>query len=587
MRSLRAKITGSFLLLIGCSVLGTGIFVALLLKSSYLDSLTGRLTKEGKMIAETIEWEKSLQDPRNFERQANIYGQTLGARVTFFDADGVVLGDSAEGKKLTGKSFPEVKRALTNLNGEPTVIQNDLLHATLPVVRNGQVVGAIRVSMDLEEVNRSLEKVWLSLAGGLIIAYSLAAFFSSRIAGGVTRPLEEITQVAVDIAQKRIHKRVQQRGNDEIARLGQAINRMAHSLQKQMETIRKSERRLGSIIESMESGLIMVDSTGRVSLANRAFERMFGVPAADIIGVSYKRLTYPYDLTALITECAESGSRIRKEIHLYYPEERMLEANLAPMWVEKNGVGVVIVFHDLTAIRRLEQLRRDFVANVSHELKTPITSILGFAETLLDGALKDPDTCREFLKIIHDESLRLQRLIGDLLDLARIESKKLQLNLKTISVDSLIQSAVKTIEDQIRAKGQTLEVKIAEPFEIEVDPDRFRQIVLNLLSNAMTYTPQGGAITLEVNREQRRFILQVTDTGVGIPPEDLPRIFERFYRVDKARSRDSGGTGLGLAIVKHLVEVHHGEIDVKSKVGKGTTFTLSFPLKQDTDEPGV
>jgi two-component system phosphate regulon sensor histidine kinase PhoR len=587
MRSLRAKITGSFLLLIGCSVLGTGIFVALLLKSSYLDSLTGRLTKEGKMIAETIEWEKSLKDPRKFQRQANIYGQTLGARVTFFDAEGVVLGDSAEGKKLIGKSFPEVKRDLINLNGEPTVIQNDLLHATLPVVRNGKVLGAIRVSMDLEEVNQSLEKVWLSLAGGLIIAYSLAAFFSSRIAGGVTRPLEEITQVAVDIAQKRIHKRVQQTGNDEIARLGQAINRMAHSLQKQMETIRKSERRLGSIIESMESGLIMVDSTGRVSLANRAFERMFGVPAADIIGVSYKRLTYPYDLTALITECAESGSRIRKEIHLFYPEERMLEANLAPMWVEKNGVGVVIVFHDLTAIRRLEQLRRDFVANVSHELKTPITSILGFAETLLDGALNDPDTCREFLKIIHDESLRLQRLIGDLLDLARIESKKLQLNLKSVSVDSLIQSAVKTIEDQIRAKGQRLEVRIAESFEIEVDPDRFRQIILNLLSNAMTYTPQGGSITLEVSREQHRFVLQVSDTGVGIPPEDLPRIFERFYRVDKARSRDSGGTGLGLAIVKHLVEVHHGEIEVQSKVGKGTIFTLSFPLKQDTNEPGI
>ncbi|SEM97412.1 two-component system histidine kinase PnpS [Lihuaxuella thermophila] len=585
MRSLRGKITGSFLLLIGCSVLGTGIFVALLLQSSYLDSLTGRLTKEGKMIAETIEWEKNLDDPHHFERQANIYGRTLGARVTFFDAEGVVLGDSAEGNQLNGKAFPEVKRGLLK-SSEPTVIKNDFLHATLPVIRNGKVLGAIRVSMDLEEVNRSLEKVWLSLAGGLIIAYSLAAFFSSRIAGGVTRPLEEITQVAVDIAQNRIHKRVQQTGNDEIARLGRAINRMAHSLQKQMETIRKSERRLGSIIESMESGLIMVDSTGRVSLANRAFERMFGVPAADIIGVSYKRLTYPYDLTALITECAESGSRLRKEIHLYYPEERMLEANLAPMWVEKNGVGVVIVFHDLTAIRRLEQLRRDFVANVSHELKTPITSILGFAETLLDGALKDPDTCREFLKIIHDESLRLQRLIGDLLDLASIESKKLHLNLKTVFVDSLIQSAVKTIEDQVRAKGQRLEVHIEEPFEIEVDPDRFRQIILNLLSNAMNYTPQGGSITLDVSREPHRFRLKVTDTGVGIPPEDLPRIFERFYRVDKARSRDSGGTGLGLAIVKHLVEVHNGEIDVKSKVGTGTTFTLSFPLKQDRDGPG-
>ncbi|MBA4495510.1 two-component system histidine kinase PnpS [Paenactinomyces guangxiensis] len=582
MRSLRARITGSFLLLIGCSVLGTGIFVALLLKSSYLDSLTSRLVKESKMLAETIEWERSLKDPASFQHQADVYGKTLGARVTFFDAKGSVLGDSAEGteKRVNGKMFPEVGQALRNQGTDPTEIRNDFLHAAQPVVRDGKVIGAIRISLDIEEVNQSLRRVWFSLAGGLIIAYSLAAFFSSRIAGGVTRPLEEITQVAVDIAQKRIHRRVQQTGNDEVARLGQAINRMAHSLQNQMETIRKSERRLGSVIETMESGLVMVDSTGRISLANRAFERMFGIPASDLIGGSYKRLTYPYDLSALITECAETGVRFRQEIHLYYPEERMLEASLVPMWVEKNGMGVVIVVHDLTAIRRLEQLRRDFVANVSHELKTPITSIRGFAETLLDGAMYDPDACREFLQIINDESLRLQRLIGDLLDLSRIESKELPIRMETIPVQTLVQSAVKTIEDQIRLNEQTLHVQIAEPFEIQVDPDRFRQIILNLLSNAMTYTPKGGSITLAVNRQKHHWTLRVSDTGVGIPEADLPRIFERFYRVDKARARDSGGTGLGLAIVKHLVEVHHGEIKVESTVGKGTTFTLTFPLDQ-------
>ncbi|MBH8597573.1 MULTISPECIES: two-component system histidine kinase PnpS [unclassified Thermoactinomyces] len=572
MKTLKAKITWSFLLLIGCSVLGTGIFVALLLQTSYLDSLSGRLQKEGKMLAETTRWDSD----RSLQHQAQVYAQTLDVRVTFFDRNGRVLGDS-EGKSFDGKEFTEVAEALKNHIPDPT-IRNDFLHAALPVERNGHIVGAVRLSLDIREVNRSLHQVWFSLALGLLFAYALAAFFSSRIASGVTRPLEEITQVARDIAEKRFYRRVQQEGRDEVAHLGQAINRMARSLQKQMETIRKSERRLNSVIESMESGLIMVDPTGNVSLANRAFERMFSMPASDLIGQSYKKLSYPYDLSELITECAESGIRLRKEIHLYYPEERMLLAHLTPMWVEKNGVGVVVVFHDLTAIRRLEQLRRDFVANVSHELKTPITSIRGFAETLLDGAMHDRETCQEFLQIIHEESLRLQRLIGDLLDLSRIESKQFHLKTEIVPVDTLIYSAQKMVRDQLKAKDQNLTIEIDELFEVEVDPDRFRQIILNLLTNAIHYTPAGGHITVVARRRKSDWQLIIGDSGIGIPESDLPRIFERFYRVDKARARNSGGTGLGLAIVKHLVEVHHGKIQVESKVGEGTSFILTFPL---------
>ncbi|TCS96740.1 two-component system histidine kinase PnpS [Hazenella coriacea] len=578
MNSIRAKITWSFIILIGCSVLGTGIFVALLLKSSHLDSLSGRLIKEGEMLARTVEWEKHLKYPSYFQREAEVYGQTLDARVTIFDRNGETLGDSFRDHHiLNGKEYPEVKRALTGEQENLTEIREDFVHAAFPVIRKGEIEGVIRLSLQVQNVNQSLSQVWLSLIGGLIIAFSLAAFASSRIALSVTRPLEEIIQVAVDIAQKNIHRRVQQSGKDEVARLGQAINRMAHSLQKQMEAIRKSERRLNSVIETMESGLIMVDSTGKVSVANRAFERMFSLGEGDIIGGSYQRLTYPYDLSSLIQECAESHTRLQREIHLFYPVEKVLEVNLTPMWVEKNGVGVVAVFHDLTAIRRLEQLRKDFVANVSHELKTPITSIRGFSETLLDGALNDPDTCREFLKIIHEESLRLQRLIGDILDLSGIESKQLQVKKELISINSLVSFVVKTLEDQIKSKQLTLQVDIPESFTIEADPDRFRQIFLNLLTNAMTYTPAGGSICLSIKNEKDFWTLQVSDTGIGIPEADLPRIFERFYRVDKARSRNSGGTGLGLAIVKHLVEGHQGTIDVESRIGKGTTFTLRFP----------
>lgn len=578
MRSLRSKITWSSLLLIGCSVLGTGIFVALLLRSSYLDSLTYRLEKEGMVLAETVQW----IDSSKLRKQEELYQKTLDIHVNFFDQRGNLIGeeDLKTGSDKNGYNIPEVKNVLQR-GKESTVqtsIRGDYLHAAVPVVRANQVVGAILLSLDMEEINQSLRQVWISLILGLIVAYALAAFFSSRIASGITRPLEEITQVASDIARKKFHRRVRADTQDEIAFLGQAINRMAYSLQNQMETIRKSERRLNSIIESMESGLIMIDATGKVSLANRSFERMFGIPQSDLVGRSFKQLTYPYDISSLITECAESNMRIRKEIPLYYPEEKILEAYLAPMWVEKNGVGVVVVFHDLTAIRRLEQLRKDFVANVSHELKTPITSIRGFAETLLDGAMEDPETGREFLQIIHEESLRLHRLIGDLLDLTQIESKQMPLKVSKVPVASLLQSVKKMVQDQMESKDQSLSVEIDQPFEVEVDEDRLRQILLNLLSNSMNYTPQGGQIKLRATSSAEHFRLEISDTGIGIPEQDLPRIFERFYRVDKARARDSGGTGLGLAIVKHLVEEHHGQIEVKSKVGEGTTFVLTFPL---------
>lgn len=580
MKSLKSKIITSLLVILGCSVIGTGIFVAVLLKSSYLDTLTDRLEREGKMIAETIKWEE-LNDQSAIQEKAILFGIMLDAYVHIYDQNGKLLGDSHPTVEMDEKLIPpEVRFVLQNQKVNPPVIHENWLHLTLPIEKEGQLIGAIRITIDIEDINQSVRRVWILLAIGLVFAFIVAAIFSSQIASRVTRPLEEIMRVAVDIAQKKFYRRVRNLGkDDEVSRLGKAINLMAQSLQNQVERIRKSERRLNSIIETMESGVIMVDSTGKVSLANRAFERMFGIPASDIVNHSYKKLTYPYDLSPLITDCAEKCVRMRREIHLYFPEERTLDVHLAPMWVEQNGVGVVVVFHDITAMRRLEQLRKDFVANVSHELKTPITSIRGFSETLLDGALKDEETCRDFLNIIYQESLRLERLIGELLDLSRIESKQFLLRVERTSISSLIDSVIKTILDQAKQKQLSLVVEIPDNFEVEVDPDRMRQILLNLLTNAITNTPKGGEISVKAIKENIQWSLSVSDTGIGIPENDLPRIFERFYRVDKARSRDSGGTGLGLAIVKHLVEAHHGKIQVKSHVGKGTTFTLTFPVK--------
>ena len=342
--------------------------------------------------------------------------------------------------------------------------------------------------------------------------------------------------------------------------------------------LQESTHRMSSVIETLDTGLLMVDKNGQIKLANRAFGLLFDLPVEEMMGQTYDSFLAAYNLNPLLSECMETRAAIRSEITLFYPQERIIEANITPIEEDSQQLGLVAVFRDLTAFRRLEELRRDFVANVSHELKTPLTSIVGFTETLLDGARKDPDTCKEFLQIIYKEGLRLQRLVADLLDLSKIESKQVSVKMEVVAVQMVVHDVVETLGEQMQAKNLRLLTDIA-PLKVEMDTDCVRQILVNLLANAMNYTPIGGKVTVKVKQDDRHWMVQVMDTGIGIPEQDQPRIFERFYRVDKARSRNSGGTGLGLAIVKHLVELHYGEIDVESAVGKGSVFTVRFPLE--------
>lgn len=584
MRSLRNRLTVMFLLMIGISVLGTGIFVALLLKASTIDSLTERLEKEGRLLAEAVNREELWKKPALLQQQADRFGHSLDARVTLIDKKGEVLGDSARLPRGTEnmKKHPAVARALSpDSKGKAGSIREDArLDVFLPVVggkEREKVLGVVRLSMELERIDQRLSQVWVSLAGGLLFSFALASMISSRVARNITRPIEEMTRVAVDMARNKLHRRIPVNNRDEIGRLATAINRMAAGLRYQLETIRKSERRLTGVIETMDSGLIMVDSKGKITLANQAFHRFFNLKPRQLLHKSLPEGAIFHDLNRLVRKCMESGERVRDEIHLYFPEERIMEARLTPIWEERGETGVMAVIHEITAIRRLEKMRTEFVANVSHELKTPVTSLRGFAETLLDGAAEDPDMRKEFLEIIQAESLRLERLIADLLDLSKIESRNMPLNIQTIGIGELLRSTAKTVEEQMRKRKLSFRVKAEEEFPVQVDPDRFSQILLNLLSNAMTYTPAGGEVILSAGRGETDWWVRVADTGIGIPGEDLPRIFERFYRVDKARSRESGGTGLGLAIVKHLVEAHQGEIQVTSRAGKGTEITLTFP----------
>lgn len=595
MKKFRTRLTLLFIVLIGCSVLSVGVFAAFLLERSHLGALRTSMEREIQIMLATMEGsvERYVRhDSAFFAGQARYLKQSADARVTFIAADGTVLGDSDldSGQMDNHLNREEIGEAAASGAGYSKRYSDstggNMLYVAMPVRSGTDIVGYVRLSMGLEEIETTVRHLWWGLLGGLLLVFVLAGLISFRVAYQLTRPIEKITRVARQITRLNYKSRVYLRNRDEIGELGQAINTMADSLQQQMHRILENESQLSGVLDNMVSGVVMIDEQGRIVLLNRSAEDILGDVASDLIGKPYDSAKHPYELIRLIQACIERGEHIRDEIMFYFPEERILEVNLVPMKAaEDEWLGLVIVLHDITAIRRLEKMRSEFVANVSHELKTPIAAVKGFAETLLAGAMNDAETARSFLQIIYDESERLNRLIGDILELSKVESKRAPLHFSPVHLGSFVGKTLDMMRSAADKKEIGLEMKVDEELYMEADEDRLRQILFNLLANGINYTPEGGRVKIEVEEvpadgehavDKIRFI--VSDTGIGIPKKDLPRIFERFYRVDKARSRSSGGTGLGLSIVKHLVELHKGSIRVESEVGLGSRFILELPV---------
>ncbi|MDF2718960.1 MAG: histidine kinase, partial [Paenibacillus sp.] len=595
MNKFRTRLALLFIVLIGCSVLSAGLFVAFLLERSYLNALQDSMKREIQITLATLPGSVQQYERRNnafFTEQAQYLKQYANARVTFIAADGTVLGDSdLDPKQMDNHSSrEEIREAAVNEAGYSKRYSDstggNMLYVAMAVRNGPDAIGYLRLSMGLEEIETTVRNLWWGLLGGLLVVFIIAGLISYRVAYQMTRPIEKITRVARQITKMNYKSRVYLRNRDEIGELGQAINTMADSLQQQMHRILENESQLSGVLDNMVSGVVMVDEEGRIVLLNRSAEEILGFVSKDLIGKKYDSAKHPYELIQMIKECIDRGEHIRDEIMFYFPEERILEVNLVPMKaVEDEWLGMVIVLHDITAIRRLEKVRSEFVANVSHELKTPIAAVKGFAETLLAGAMNDAETAKSFLQIIYDESERLNRLIGDILELSKVESKRIPLQFSPVHLSSFVGKTLDMMRSSADKKEIELEMQVDEELYMEADEDRLRQIMFNLLSNGINYTPDGGKVKIEVEEvpaegEVEKIRVVISDTGIGIPKKDLPRIFERFYRVDKARSRSSGGTGLGLSIVKHLVDLHKGTIRVESELGLGSRFILELPVIQ-------
>ncbi|MBT9171881.1 MAG: Alkaline phosphatase synthesis sensor protein PhoR [Syntrophomonadaceae bacterium] len=420
-------------------------------------------------------------------------------------------------------------------------------------------------------------QVWLLLSAALA-AVVTTLLVVRKVGSGMTERLSQIAETVERISAGEMTGHTYLGGRDEIGQVAEAVNRMAASLREQVKEISANSNRLETILSTMVEGVIVFNEEGRTVLTNPAAKKMLSKREENWVGRSDLELIRNAELhDKIMIACL--GKRVQEhELKTVFPEEKLLSASIVPLKPGEPGKsGVLVVFRDITRLRRLEEIRADFAANVSHEMRTPLTAIRGYAETLLDGAYRDTETAVRFLKIIHRESERLNNLIEDVLMLSQIESGRADMELVPVNVAGLAEEVLESLLDRLSTHKLKLEVSPGLP-PVTGDRGLLRQALFNLLDNSLKYTPAYGEITLGAVREEHSIRIYVADNGIGIPLAAQARIFERFYRVDRARSRSLGGTGLGLAIVKHIVEAHHGRLKLESKEGQGTTVSLYIPV---------
>lgn len=569
-------------------LVGLGLLLGHFFKEFYFHQLSERVSKEAKIVAISI-METGL-DHEDMHTIVYDMGEQLASRITVIAANGEIILDTVADEKEMENHLYRPEIVLVREKGEGQAIRYsntvgaDLLYYAVPLITKDQLIGYVRLGLPIHFIKDIYKKIWSLLLFSFSIAFLVIIILSTRITNEMVKPVEEATMVANQLAKGNYKARAARGKNDETGQLSESLNVLAQNLDEVTKTYEVQQERLETLIENMGSGLILINTKGEISLINKSCKTIFQEEVEKWLNKVYHDVVPHKQIVKIVQEIFLTEKGQRKQIVLPIQlEMRHFDVYGAPI-IGHGGKerlkGIVLVFHDITELKRLEQMRKDFVANVSHELKTPVTSVKGFTETLLDGAAEDKGLRNKFLKIIWDESERLQSLIQDLLDLSKIEQSQFQLNWQRVDLSMLTDDVIIMLHSKAEAKEIVITKQKEGSSIVEGDPLRMKQIMINLINNAITYTPKGGNIGISMKEINNKILFSVCDTGIGISKEEISRVFERFYRVDRARSRNSGGTGLGLAIVKHLVEAHHGEIHVDSELGKGTVFTISFHKEQ-------
>jgi two-component system, OmpR family, phosphate regulon sensor histidine kinase PhoR len=555
------------------------------LQESLLADLRAQLQTEGQILSPFVAEVLRGGEHANLQPELERLRAEAGLRVTLIRPDGSVAGDSHEDPRQMDdhSSRPEIVQARTEPFGvaqrRSHTVEFEMLYVARRIEEPGRLLGFVRLALPVSLIDEQLglarHSVVLGTGGGVLLALVLGLFLTRH----VTRPIAALTRVARGLAAGHYESRVRLDRSDELGQLGSSLNELGAEVTRRIAALSQEDAQLRAVLASMIEGVVAVDEENRVAFMNQAARELLeaGEPAPE--GRTLWQLAPIRELEDLMQRAHRSGSHELRELELFRGgKERVLQAHVSPF--QGGGkAGFVLVLHDTTELRRLERVRRDFVANVSHELKTPLTSIQGFVETLLSGALQDEKNNVQFLRRIDANVKRLTNLVTDLLSLARIESGQLDVERTAVDWREVLEGVVRLREPAMAAKSLTFEVHGRErPTRVRGDREAMTQVLDNLLDNAIQYTPAGGRLAVRLESRDGLGVLAVEDSGIGIPAGDLDRIFERFYRADKARTRAVGGTGLGLSIVKNLVLRMDGEVRVTSVEGQGATFTVQLPL---------
>ena len=567
-----------------------GMLISSLLSFSVIkkevdSNIKNQMITDVKLVSKIIELEKKQGvNDYSFDISSRIKELT-DARFTLIEKDGKVVFDSEvdintmenHSNRIEFREAINGKLGISSRFSE--TLNKDFLYVAYPVIENTGINLVVRLSKPLTDIKSLILKTQQELVGAFLIGLIISLIMGYSVAVYISRPLKKITAIANNIATGDFSEKLYYRGNDEIKDLTLSFNKMAKKLGKTIGELKHRNSNMSSILDNVVSGIIAVDKDEKVLFMNKAAAEYIGIKKPGNEGQFAIKAIRDNGLDEFIKYLIRNQGLSIEEMKFSRNEHKQFIVNGNPMYGDdkESPYGYIIVIHDITEIKRLENIRTDFVANVSHELKTPLTSIIGFAETLKNGGIDDKATEENFLGIILEEADRLQKLIDDILSLSEIESKKIA-NEQKFSVPQCIQEVVFMLESQSIDKSQILKFDDSTSgVLLKANRNQFKQMLINLIENAIKYTPEKGSIKLTLKVVNNEIQIEVEDNGIGIPNESIDRIFERFYRVDKARSRELGGTGLGLSIVKHIVQILNGKISIKSELGEGTKFTISIP----------
>ncbi len=581
-RSLRWRLLALIELVVLVVMVALALILSTTVRRTYLAHLEEQLTVEARLIGDALTTAIASGPPDGFlDAEAHRYASMLDARVTLIGPDGTVWGESHEDRTRMENHLdrPEVQQALAAGRGTSIrfshTVGYEMMYVAVPVKAEGRVMGIVRVALPLRQIQANLNRLQWTV--GLIAVLSvglIGALVFLRLSPTIGA-VRDLSDALGRLTAGDLDARVLPRTDDELGELTRSYNQMADRLRETILALREEQVRLSGLLERMTDGVLITDGEGRVGLINPSAARMLGVSPEEALGRSFVQVVWDHRLVELWEESRERGEEGAGLIDLGLRRPIVFQAVVTPL--EGEGGATLVLLQDLTRVRELETVRRDFVANVSHELRTPLATLKALVETLREGALEDPGAARRFLERMDGELDRLDRIVGELLELARIESGRTPLQMTQVTVAEVVGPPVEELRPLAERAGLRLTVSLAPDLPpILVDVDGMRRVVANLVHNGIQFTPS-GEVAVRAERVGDEVIISVRDTGIGIAPEDLPRVFERFY---KARGSRSSGAGLGLAIAKHIVLTHSGRIWAESVEGQGSTFYVALPVRE-------